>query len=152
MWMYIERRKYLHSRQCRKKHAKFKQRFDVFRFAILACYRGLTAPFGPFVYRLGRKIFILKRAVRFCYGLRTVVLLYELGSRKKQLNNRRPAAIDEENGCLISTYFWILELAQWLERRLANRRSLVQVQYSKQKQQLEDVGEIPLSARTIVSA
>ena len=25
--------------------------------------------FGPFVYRLGRKIFILERAVRFCYGL-----------------------------------------------------------------------------------
>lgn len=24
---------------------------------------------GPFVYRLGRKIFILERAVRFCYGL-----------------------------------------------------------------------------------
>ena len=26
---------------------------------------------GPFVYRLGRKIFILERAVRFCYGLQT---------------------------------------------------------------------------------
>ena len=26
--------------------------------------------YGPFVYRLGRKIFILERAVRFCYGLR----------------------------------------------------------------------------------
>ncbi len=25
--------------------------------------------YGPFVYRLGRKIFILERAVRFCYGL-----------------------------------------------------------------------------------
>ena len=24
---------------------------------------------GPFVYRLGRKIFILERAVRLCYGL-----------------------------------------------------------------------------------
>ena len=27
---------------------------------------------GPFVYRLGRKIFILERAVRFCYGLRLI--------------------------------------------------------------------------------
>ena len=27
------------------------------------------ARYGPFVYRLGRKIFILERAVRFCYGL-----------------------------------------------------------------------------------
>ena len=28
-----------------------------------------SARYGPFVYRLGRKIFILERAVRFCYGL-----------------------------------------------------------------------------------
>ncbi len=30
---------------------------------------GITFDEGPFVYRLGRKIFILERAVRFCYGL-----------------------------------------------------------------------------------
>lgn len=29
---------------------------------------------GPFVYRLGRKIFILERAVRLCYGLHDSVL------------------------------------------------------------------------------
>ena len=35
-------------------------------------------PHGPFVYRLGRKIFILERAVRFCYGLQN----------KKIINNK----------------------------------------------------------------
>ena len=28
-----------------------------------------SASYGPFVYRLGRKIFILERGVRFSYGL-----------------------------------------------------------------------------------
>ena len=27
---------------------------------------------GPFVYRLGRQVFNLERAVRFCYGLQKV--------------------------------------------------------------------------------
>ena len=30
----------------------------------------IDAKDGPFVYRLGRKIFILERGVRFSYGLR----------------------------------------------------------------------------------
>ena len=34
-------------------------------------YRSRDSGRGPFVYRFGRKIFILERAVRFCYGLPT---------------------------------------------------------------------------------
>ena len=30
------------------------------------------AKYGPFVYRLGRQIFILERGVRFPYGLRII--------------------------------------------------------------------------------
>ncbi len=37
---------------------------------ICSRFRGVTAQkVGPFVYRLGRKIFILERGVRFSYGL-----------------------------------------------------------------------------------
>ena len=46
--------------------------FTTFAFAIV--YKALAhwllvQAVGPFVYRLGRKIFILERGVRFPYGL-----------------------------------------------------------------------------------
>ena len=34
---------------------------------------------GPFVYRLGRKIFILERGVRFSYGLPNLKIFYSNG-------------------------------------------------------------------------
>ncbi len=37
--------------------------------ALLQSAEGLRPKYGPFVYRLGRKIFILERGVRFSYGL-----------------------------------------------------------------------------------
>ena len=45
-------------------------KFGGFGKSIYICTRfSSESIFGPFVYRLGRKIFILERAVRFCYGL-----------------------------------------------------------------------------------
>ena len=45
-------------------------KFGGFGKSIYICTRfSSESVFGPFVYRLGRKIFILERAVRFCYGL-----------------------------------------------------------------------------------
>ena len=49
-------------------------KFGGFGKSIYICTRfSSESVFGPFVYRLGRKIFILERAVRFCYGLRVVL-------------------------------------------------------------------------------
>ena len=49
-------------------------KFGGFGKSIYICTRfSSESVFGPFVYRLGRKIFILERAVRFCYGLHIVL-------------------------------------------------------------------------------
>ena len=46
-------------------------------------YAPAVAQAGPFVYRLGRKIFILERGVRFSYGL-----LFNKKTKKKKHNKK----------------------------------------------------------------
>ena len=48
-------------------------------------------PYGPFVYRLGRKIFILERGVRFPYGLlsKTRINIREMANHKSSLKRIR---------------------------------------------------------------
>ena len=58
-----------------KKNGFFRHIFCTVRFFAYLCTAKASpcgvgdSGKGPFVYRLGRKIFILERAVRFCYGL-----------------------------------------------------------------------------------
>ena len=42
------------------------------KYISLQSLSGHTRKDGPFVYRLGRKIFILERGVRFSYGLQII--------------------------------------------------------------------------------
>ena len=45
------------------------KKFVISKNITYLCTAKLAGSAGPFVYRLGRKIFILERAVRFRYGL-----------------------------------------------------------------------------------
>ena len=66
-----------------------------FAFALATKYRlapskGVDSSNGPFVYRLGRKIFILERGVRFPYGLQLKLkLLKEMANHKSSLKRIR---------------------------------------------------------------
>ncbi len=60
----------------KKNHKSFANSKKGYTFALalvtkhrLAPSQGASQGNGPFVYRLGRKIFILERGVRFPYGL-----------------------------------------------------------------------------------
>ena len=53
--------------------------------------KGISTKDGPFVYRLGRKIFILERGVRFPYGLlsKTRINIREMANHKSSLKRIR---------------------------------------------------------------
>ena len=53
--------------------------------------KGISSKDGPFVYRLGRKIFILERGVRFPYGLQLKLknIIEEMANHKSSLKRIR---------------------------------------------------------------
>ena len=53
--------------------------------------KGISTKDGPFVYRLGRKIFILERGVRFPYGLQLKLknIIEEMANHKSSLKRIR---------------------------------------------------------------
>ena len=53
--------------------------------------KGVSSSNGPFVYRLGRKIFILERGVRFPYGLQLKLknIIKEMANHKSSLKRIR---------------------------------------------------------------
>ena len=50
-----------------------------FQSNFAVAFEEITKQQGPFVYRLGRKIFILERGVRFSYGLLNLKIFYSNG-------------------------------------------------------------------------
>ena len=57
------------------------KKFEISKNITYLCTAKLAGSAGPFVYRLGRKIFILERAVRLCYGLQEYCIDKKLKSK-----------------------------------------------------------------------
>ena len=73
-----------------KKGFTFALAFDRYRVKAKSS-KGTSSKDGPFVYRLGRKIFILERGVRFPYGLQLKLknIIEEMANHKSSLKRIR---------------------------------------------------------------
>ena len=64
------------------KHCKLFEKYCKFKISFIFAHSKIN---GPFVYRLGRQVFILVRGVRFPYGLQFLI------KKKKQMANHKSA-------------------------------------------------------------